>query len=299
MASRAKYDGGVSKKRGLPRQQNKRIARDFIIGSEAWKLSPTELQNPKNQPGATSGWRVYLRPVPNGPCLTAWLKKVTFILHETFPNAVRTVESVNPATGGFELEETAYGGFLIGIKMYFVPASGEKWQQRSHFLQLDPYSGDVDPEKAEAEKEDMRRANLVRAEQIEVIEFNEPNEALWDALTSEDQWNYLKPARAKSKSKGRGSSISKLPDYPPPPGGEYAAGALPDKPLEQGHVYSKETEDMLVDQLQKASQEAEQALLKTLTRSKEVNDFIEKMKQGQDVDERLRTLFESLPQKKK
>merc|ERR1711939_361513 len=127
---------------------------------------------------------------------------------------------------------------------------------------------------------------MVRAETIEVIEFNEPNEALFDALTSDDQWNYLKPARAKSKSKGRGASISKLPDYPPPPGGEFAAGLLPEKPLEQGHVYSKETEDLLVDQLQKASTEAEQALIKTLGRSKEVNDFIEKMKEGQDVDEK-------------
>jgi YEATS domain-containing protein 4 len=283
----------------LPRVKGKRITRDFIIGSEAWKLSPTELANPKNQPGATSGWRIYLRPVPNGPTLTAWLKKVTFILHETFPNAVRTVENVNPATGGFELEETAYGGFLVGVKMYFQPVSGEKWQQRSHFLQLDPYSGNEDVEKQEQEKEDMRRANMVRAEQIETIEFNEPNEALFDALTNDNQWDYLKPARAKSKSKGRGSSISKLPDYPPPPGGEYAANLLPDRPLEQGHVYSKETEDLLVDTLDKASAEAEAALLKTLTRSKEVNEFTEKMKEGQDVDEKLRMLFESLPAKKK
>ncbi|KIW00594.1 hypothetical protein, variant [Verruconis gallopava] len=281
------------------RVKNKRISREFIIGSEAWKLSEQELKNPKNQPGATSGWRVYLRPVPNGPCLTAWLKKVTFILHETFPNAVRTVESVNPATGGFELEETAYGGFVIGIKMYFVPSSGEKWQQRSHFLQLDPYSGEQDPEKAEAEKEEMRKANMVRSEQIEVIEFNEPNEALWDALTNDDQWDYLRPARAKSKSKGRGANVAKLPDYPPPPGGEYAAGQLPEKPLEQGHVYSKETEDLLVELLKKASAEADAALLKTLTRSKEVTEFIEKMKEGHDVDDKLRALFESLPPKKK
>jgi YEATS domain-containing protein 4 len=240
-----------------------------------------------------------LRPVPNGPCLTAWLKKVTFILHETFPNAVRNVESVNPATGGFELEETAYGGFMIGIKMYFVQASGEKWQQRTHFLQLDPYSGEPDPDKQEAEKEKMRRANMVRAEQIEVIEFNEPNEALWDALTDESQWDYLRPARAKSKSKGRGASQAKLPDYPPPPNGEYAAGQLPEKPLEQGHVYSKETEDLLVDLIAKAEAEADAALLKTLTRSKEVTDFTEKMREGIDVDEKLRTLYEGLPQKKK
>jgi hypothetical protein len=36
-----------------------------------------------------------------------------------------------------------------------------------------------------------------------------------------------------------------------------------------------------------------------LTRSKEVNEFTEKMKEGQDVDEKLRMLFESLPAKKK
>jgi len=289
----------MSSNKQTRRVKNKRIAREFVIGSEAWKLNETELKNPKNQPGATSGWRVYLRPVPNGPSLTPWLKKVTFILHETFPNAVRTVESTSPVTGGFELEETAYGGFLIGVKMYFTPTSGEKWQQRSHFLQLDPYSGETDPEKAEAEREAMRQRNMVRSEVVEVIEFNEPNEALWDALTSEDQWDYLRPARSKSKSKARGSNIAKMPDYPPPPGGEYAAGMLPERPLEQGHVWSKETEDLIVEQLANAEAECDAALIKTLGRSKELNDFIEKIKEGNDVDDKLRALCESLPQKKK
>jgi len=281
------------------RVKSKRISREFILGSEAWKLSESELKNPKNQPGATSGWRVYLRPVPNGPALTPWLKKVSFLLHETFPNASRNVEAPNPTTGGFELEETAYGGFMIGVKMYFVPASGEKWQQRSHFLQLDPYSGEADPEKAEAERQAMTARNLIRSEQVEIIEFNEPNEALWDALTSEDQWDYLRPARSKSKSKGRGTNAAKLPDYPPPPGGEYAVGLLPERPLEQGHVWSKETEDLIVEGLANAERECEGALLKTLGRSKELNDFIEKVKEGSDVDDKLRALWESLPQKKK
>ena len=272
-------------------------------------MSEHELKNPKNQPGATSGWRVYLRPVPNGPALTPWLKKVTFLLHETFTNSVRTVESVNPATGGFEIEETAYAGFLINIKMYFVPASGEKWQQRTHFLQFDPYSGNPDETEAEKEREAMRRANLVRSETVEVVEFNEPNEAFWDALTSPDQWDYLRQAHAKSKgAKSSGSksarsalaqNTARITEYPPPPGGEYVAGSLPEKPLEQGHIWSRETEDLLIDALKKAEEECEGALIKTLTRSKELNTFIESVKEGREIDEKLRTLWESLPQKKK
>jgi YEATS domain-containing protein 4 len=166
-------------------------------------------------------------------------------------------------------------------------------------LQLDPYSGEQDPEKAEKEKEEMRRANMVCSELVEIIEFNEPNEALWDALTRNDQWDYLRPARSKSKSKGRGANVAKMPDYPPPPGGEYAAGQLLEKPLDQGHVWSKETEDMVVEILQKASAECDAAMVKTLARSKEVTDFTEKMKEGIDIDDRLRALWESLPQKKK
>lgn len=202
-------------------------------------------------------------------------------------------------TGGYELEETAYGGFNVNVKMYFTPASNEKWQQRTHFLQLEPYSGNPDLEKAEAERAAMTEKNMVRAETLEIIEFNEPNDALWDALTSEDQWDYLRPARSKSKSKARGAAVAKLPDYPHPPGGEYIAGSLPPRPLEQGHVWSKETEDLIVEQLASAEAECDAALIKTLRRSKELNDFIEKLKEGNDVDDKLRTLWESLPPKKK
>ena len=74
---------------------------------------------------------------------------------------------------------------------------------------------------------------------------------------------------------------------------------MPEKPLEQGHVYSKETEDLLVEQLEKSSIEAENELINTMKRSKEVNELIAKLKEGHDVDERLRALYESLPQKKK
>src|SRR5436190_1696384 len=83
-----------------------------------------------------------------------------FQLHETFPNPVRNVE--NPP---FELEETGYGGFLVGIQLHFQPYCNEKRQARQHFLQLEPY-GD------EASMEEQRKTGVVRSEITEAIEFN-------------------------------------------------------------------------------------------------------------------------------
>jgi len=197
---------------------------------------------------------------------------------------------VNPQTGGFELEETAYGGFPINVKLYFQPYSTEKWQQRTHYLVLDPYSGEEDPMKAEAEKEKMRRENMVRAEVVEIIEFNEPFEQLFDALTSENQFAYLK---YKGKgAKGRQSiSSGPLPD-PDANIGEPPATA------QKGQVWSKETENALVKLLDDAGKECDKQLESTLARQAELGEALNKLKAGQSVDEALRKLWESLPKKK-
>ena len=43
---------------------------------------------------------------------------------------------------------------------------------------------------------------MVRSEVLETVEFNEPTEALFDMLTSEEQ--FLDPNRKKGKGKGKG-----------------------------------------------------------------------------------------------
>lgn len=238
---------------------------------------------PKIKPGDTTGWRVFVRPVPGGPDITAWLKRVVFVLHETFPNPIRAID--NPP---FELDETGYGGFMLGIRLYFQPYATEKWQLRQHFLTLEAY-GDEE-QRALQEKE-----NLVRSESVEYIEFNEPTESLWDALTSDSQWDYLqeKPV-AKGKGKARAANQPKATKIEE----SDKTVELPDS-APAGSVYSKQVEDKLIEQLNQAQEQAEKELVKVLGRSKEVNDLLAQMKDGQDVNDKLRELWESLPQKKK
>jgi YEATS domain-containing protein 4 len=221
---------------------------------------------------------VYVKPVPDGPSLDAWLKKVVFVLHETFPNPVRTVE--NPP---FSLEETGYGGFFIMVRLYFQPYASEKQQHRQHYLQLESY-GD---EKLMAEQ---KRSGIVRSETVEFIEFNEPTELLWDALTSDAQWDYLNPA---NKGKGKGRSIPAslpsnaqrsvgLPDHAPP-----------------GSVYSKESERSLLQLLEKAMQKCDEETEAVTAKSKDVADQLTKMKEVEEINSRLQQLHEKVPNKKK
>lgn len=175
------------------RVKNKRISRNIIIGSEAYPLPPVgDPARPKGIDDThTKRWTVYVRQPEGDPCLTTWLNKVQFKIYQTYDNPLRTIE--NPP---FEVTETGWGGFSIDVRLHFQPISGEKAQYRQHFLQLEPY-GD---EKQQAEQE---RTGCVRSEYLEVVQFNEPTEALYEALTSENQWDYLVPANPKGGKKAQ------------------------------------------------------------------------------------------------
>jgi YEATS domain-containing protein 4 len=215
-----------------------------------------------------------VRPVPGGPDISPWLKKVVFGLHETFPNPVRTVE-----TPPFELEESGYGGFIIVVKLYFQPIASEKQQQRTHFLQLEPF-GD------EALQAEQARTGMVRSEFVEYIEFNEPTEGLWDALTADTQWTYINHSgRGKGKSKAVIPAAQRnleLPDKAPP-----------------GTTYSRETEEALLDIFNKAMQKCDQETIEVIKKSKEVNEETNRLKETSDVDAKLLELHEKIPPKKK
>jgi YEATS domain-containing protein 4 len=260
-----------------------------VFGSEAWPLTEAEKKSNKTQPNATHGWRVYVRPVPGGPDLTTWLKRVTFTLHETFPNPVRSVENVNPTNGGFELEESAYGGFQIPIKLYFQQVSLEKQQQRLHYLQLEPYSGDPDPVKAAEEREKMIKDRLVRSETVEFIEFNEPQEGLFDSLTSDTQFDYLKPKGKGGKARHSISAQAQAAYDPDANIGEPPAKAPKDQ------LWSKEQEEALLQQLQKAGEMVDAELAKSLQRNVELGEARNKLKAGEPVDDALLALYKSLP----
>ena len=157
-----------------------------------------------------------MRQPEGDPALTTWLNKVQFKIFNTYENPLRTCE--NPP---FEVTETGWGGFTIDVRLHFQPISGEKAQYRQHFLQLEKY-GD---EKQQAQQE---ASGCVRSEYLEVVQFNEPTEPLFEALTSEDQWKYLVPSAKGGK---KAAMMGVRPDGRPKrgfPNGERSA-QLPEK----------------------------------------------------------------------
>ncbi|KAF2858006.1 yeats-domain-containing protein [Piedraia hortae CBS 480.64] len=178
------------------------VRRHFLIGNEAFPLPHEGFPDPAPE-GHTKGWRVYVRPLPNGPDITTWLKKVQFKLHHTFADASRTVE----APGPFEVTETGYGEFAIEIRLFFATESGEKALYREHYLCLQAATG----------------TGPAISERMETVEFNEPAQDFLKKLTSEEQFDWLKTKKGRGKGKkaemvfeGQCEPSAQLPDRAPP-----------------------------------------------------------------------------------
>lgn len=170
-----------------------------------------------------------------------------FKIFNTYENPLRTCE--NPP---FEVTETGWGGFSIDIRLHFQPISGEKAQYRQHFLQLEKY-GDA------KQQEEQERTGCVRSEFLEVVQFNEPTEALFEALTSDDQWNHLIPTGAKGGKKA--AILSMGPNGRPKrgfPNGERSA-QLPEKGSDDVQ-FSQEQEASLIDLIQQKVKEVQKEL---------------------------------------
>jgi YEATS domain-containing protein 4 len=107
-------------------------------------------------------------------------------------------------------------------------------------LQLEKYGDERQQARQEAE-------GCVRSEFLEVVQFNEPTEALFDALTTDDQWNYL----AMPKAGGKKAAVTALgPNGRPKrgfPGGERSA-QLPETGGEDV-AFSREQERALIQML--------------------------------------------------
>ena len=171
------------------RVRNAKITRHFIIGNEAVLLPHKNFPEPIPD-GHSKGWKVYVRPIPNGPDITTWLKKVQFKLHHTYTDASRTIE----APGPFEVSETGYGEFGVEIRLYFAQEAGEKAVYREHYLILAAYG-------TEEQKKQQTDNNLIVAERLETIEFNEPTPEFFRTLTADDQFNWLKVKKGRGKGK--------------------------------------------------------------------------------------------------
>jgi YEATS domain-containing protein 4 len=152
---------------------------------------------------------------------------VQFKLHETYANALRTVEAPP-----FEVTETGWGEFEIQIKLYFVSESNEKPQTLWHGLKLHPYGPD-----AEGQKE---RGDAIVSQNYEEVLFNEPAEQFYDILTGGGGV----PTTNKGKS-GKGAKFAQQQAA----NGRTAEIPYADSP---GNPYSKKAESDEIDRLLEA-----------------------------------------------
>ncbi|KAF2155751.1 yeats-domain-containing protein [Myriangium duriaei CBS 260.36] len=232
------------------RVKNTRVSRSFIIGNEAWTLDA------KNHPGPipdghTKGWRVYVRPLPGGPDLTTWLKKVQFKLHHTYADASRTVEAPP-----FEVTETGYGEFEIELRLYFDSSSGEKAQYRFHRLRLEQFGED-------SQVRVQKDTNLVTAETCEIVEFNEPSNDFWAKLTGEDQFGHLRKKTAGGKGRGKGKAAKVEWEGDREPGAGLPEKGTPDAP------WSREMEKKVLEMLGDAHRELDVEIERERERAKD------------------------------
>lgn len=102
----------------------------------------------------------------------------------------------------------------------------------------------------------QERTGCVRSEFLEVVQFNEPTEALYEALTAEDQWNYIMPVSAKGGKKA--AMLGMGPNGKPKrgfPNGERSA-QLPEKGGDDVQ-FTQEQEAGLIDLLQRKMAEVD------------------------------------------
>lgn len=176
------------------RLKNICIKKPIIIGNNSVRLTEEEkLNNPKIPREHTHKWQIFIMsPTPKGDSDLSFIKKITFKLHDSYQPAVRTVEyqsfinSPSQDVPGFMVEETGWGEFEVGIKIYFQDGSQEKFLQLYHPLRLHSYylilnneTGEYD-QKPCVQKEgenlsiDNDNNGMVKSFYYDEIVFNEP-----------------------------------------------------------------------------------------------------------------------------
>jgi YEATS domain-containing protein 4 len=180
---------------------------------------------------------------------------VQFKLHETYVQAVRTVEQPP-----FEVTETGWGEFEIQIKLYFVPESTEKPQTLWHTLKLHPYGNDIEGKRERREK--------VTSQNYEEVIFNEPVEQFYDMLTGGSGSG--QPSKGKSgKNTKQAQQALRTAEIP-----------LNDSP---GNPYSRATEAAELDKLNEAFKTVDQMIQEEKSRLTEREQRLAELKETEGV----------------
>ncbi|EPQ58952.1 yeats-domain-containing protein [Gloeophyllum trabeum ATCC 11539] len=165
------------------RQRGISIYRPIIYGNTATVLTQEE-RNALSTPDHTHKWTVAVRSAASAPDsdivggaddLSYFIKRVTFKLHETYPNPTRNVDKPP-----FEVSETGWGEFEIQIRITFVPESGEKAITFYHHLKLHPWTVAGEPEIPPLEE--ALKLGPVHSWQYDEIVFNDPFQSFLQTL---------------------------------------------------------------------------------------------------------------------
>ncbi|KAI8056765.1 yeats family-domain-containing protein [Syncephalis plumigaleata] len=108
------------------------ISRAIIFGNVASPLAKLKA----NESDHTHRWTVQVRGIGDTD-LSGFIHSVTFTLHETYANPRR--EITKPP---YEVTETGWGEFDVGIQIQFPPETAEKPVVFYHHLRLHPYEDD-------------------------------------------------------------------------------------------------------------------------------------------------------------
>ncbi|KAG6891313.1 hypothetical protein C0992_009194 [Termitomyces sp. T32_za158] len=163
------------------------IFRPIIYGNTAVVLTPKERERlPVSAYEHTHRWTVAVRSaasaensdqVGGADDLSYFIKRVTFKLHDTYPNPIRNVDKPP-----FEVSETGWGEFDIQIRINFIHESGEKAIVVYHHLKLHPWTASGEPEIPALDLAIM--AGPVHSWQYDEIVFHDPYQNFLNILTS-------------------------------------------------------------------------------------------------------------------
>ncbi|KAJ4479012.1 yeats-domain-containing protein [Lentinula aciculospora] len=161
------------------------IFRPIIWGNSATLLTREERE--KVPAEHTHKWTVAVRSATSAPGsdivggaddLSHFLKRVSFKLHETYPNPMRNIDKPP-----FEVSETGWGEFEVHIKLFFVPESGEKAITIYHHLKLHPWSLSGEPDSVPP-LEVAQKAGPIHSWQYDEVVFNDPYQNFLTILTN-------------------------------------------------------------------------------------------------------------------
>lgn len=161
------------------------IFRPIIYGNTAVVLTQKE-RDASSHPDHTHRWTLAVRSAASSPGsdqvggaddLSYFIKRVTFRLHETYPNPSRNVDKAP-----FEITETGWGEFEVHVRITFIPEAGEKAMLLYHHLKLHPWAaaGEVEIPPLDV----AMKMGPVHSWQYDEIVFNDPFQNFLNILTS-------------------------------------------------------------------------------------------------------------------